>query len=56
MNERGLITASMHELERVKVIEAVIDHRLKLYQAAERLELSVRQVTRLCRMPRGNDP
>ncbi|MCX4166290.1 MULTISPECIES: hypothetical protein [Paraburkholderia] len=30
MNGRGFITISMHELERVKVIEAVIEHGLTL--------------------------
>jgi hypothetical protein len=38
MNGRGLITATMHELERVKVIEAVIEGRLRCFQAAERLD------------------
>ncbi|MEM5296242.1 helix-turn-helix domain-containing protein, partial [Burkholderia sp. JPY481] len=49
MNGRGLITASMRELERVKVIEAVIEGRLHCFQAAERLDLCTRQVSRLCR-------
>jgi hypothetical protein len=35
MNGRGLITATMRELERVKVIEAVIEGRLRCFQAAE---------------------
>ncbi|MBB2931527.1 hypothetical protein [Paraburkholderia silvatlantica] len=37
MNGRERITASMRELERVKVIEAVIEGRLRCFQAAERL-------------------
>ncbi|KVD82942.1 ISNCY family transposase [Burkholderia ubonensis] len=49
MNGRELITASMRELERVKVIEAVVEGRLRCFQAAERLELSERQISRLCR-------
>jgi transposase len=49
MDRRGLITASMRELERIKVIEAVVDGRLCCYQAAERLDLCVRQISRLCR-------
>ncbi|NLP65092.1 ISNCY family transposase [Paraburkholderia sacchari] len=49
MNGRELITASMRELERVKVIEAVVEGRLRCFQAAERLQLSERQITRLCR-------
>ncbi len=38
---------SMLELERVKVIQAVIERRLKRYQAAEHLGLSLRQMTRI---------
>ncbi|PVX58664.1 ISNCY family transposase [Paraburkholderia unamae] len=49
MNGRELITASMRELERVKVIEAVVEGRLRCFQAAERLRLSERQISRLCR-------
>jgi len=49
MNGRDLITASMRELERVKVIEAVIEGRLRCFQAAQRLQLSERQISRLCR-------
>ncbi len=49
MNGRGLITASMREFERVKIIEAVIERRLRCVQAAERLRLSERQISRLCR-------
>jgi len=49
MNERGLITATMHELERIKVIEAVCEHRLTMVRAAERLGLCERQISRLAR-------
>jgi transposase len=49
MNGRGLITASMRELERVKVIEAVVEGRLRCFQAAQRLGLGERQISRLCR-------
>jgi len=49
MNGRELITASMRELERVKVIEAVVEGRLRCFQAAERLQLGERQISRLCR-------
>lgn len=38
---------SMRELDRIKVIEAVIERRLKHYQAAERLGLSTRQIHRI---------
>lgn len=43
MNEPGLVTVSMNELRRVKVIQAVADARLKPGRAAGRLGLSVRQ-------------
>ncbi|CAE6847563.1 hypothetical protein R75461_07314 [Paraburkholderia nemoris] len=36
MNGRGLITISMRELERVKIIEAVVQHRLTIVLSAER--------------------
>ena len=39
MNGRGFITISMHELERVKVIETVVEHGLTIVLAAERLQL-----------------
>ncbi|WP_321924334.1 hypothetical protein [Paraburkholderia guartelaensis] len=43
MNGRELTTASMRELERVKVIEAVVEGRLRrCFQAAERLQFSER--------------
>ena len=49
MNERGFVTVSMQELERIKIIAAVAEHRLKVVQAAERLALCERQVSRLVR-------
>jgi Helix-turn-helix domain len=49
MNGRGFITISMHELERVKIIEAVVQHRQTIILAAERLQLCERQVSRLVR-------
>ncbi|BEU26914.1 transposase (plasmid) [Paraburkholderia sp. 22B1P] len=39
----------MHELERVKIIEAVVQHRLTIVLAAGRLQLCERQVSRLVR-------
>ena len=41
------ITMSMRELDRLKVIQAVVDKMLKPGLAAERLHLTVRQVERL---------
>ncbi len=49
MNERGFIRATMHELERIKVIEAVCEHRLTMVRAAQRLGLCERQIGRLAR-------
>ncbi len=48
MSHSGSITMSMRELGRIKVIQAVIDGVLMPWRAAEQLELSVRQVERLC--------
>lgn len=41
------ITMTMREIDRLKVIQAVIDGHLMVWKAAERLELSRRQVERL---------
>ena len=43
----GMITMTMRELDRLKVIEAVIEERLMPWRAAERLGISRRQVERL---------
>jgi transposase len=43
----GMITMSMRELDRLKVIEAVAEARLMPWRAAERLGISRRQVERL---------
>src|SRR5471032_1030428 len=56
MNERGFVTVSMRELERIKIIAAVAEHRLKVVQAAERLALCERQVSRLVRRYETNGP
>jgi Helix-turn-helix domain len=56
MNERGFITATMHELERIKVIEAVCEHRLTMVRAAERLGLCERQISRLARRYAASGP
>lgn len=49
MNATGTITMSMTELDRLKVVQAVCERRLKPGQAADRLALNVRQVERLVR-------
>jgi len=43
------VTMSMRELERLKCVQGVVDGQLRLYQAAERLGLTARQVRRLVR-------
>jgi transposase len=47
MHPATLVTLNMRELDRLKVIQAVVDHLLKPGRAAERLGLSVRQIERL---------
>ncbi|MFP4894347.1 ISNCY family transposase [Paraburkholderia sp. EG304] len=47
MNATRTITMTMREIDRLKVIQAVTEARLKPGQAAERLGLSVRQIERL---------
>ena len=43
----GTITMSMREIDRLKVIQAVVDGNLKPMQAASRLGLTTRQIQRL---------
>ena len=47
MNATGMITMTMRELDRLKVIQAIVEIGLKPGHAAERLDLTVRQVERL---------
>jgi transposase len=47
MHPATLVTLNIRELDRLKVIQAVVDMGLKPGRAAERLGLSVRQVERL---------
>lgn len=47
MHRSALVTLNMRELDRLKVIQAVVDSGLKPGRAAERLGLSVRQIERL---------
>jgi transposase len=53
MKTTGTITMTMREVDRLKVIEAVTEARLKPGKAAERLGLSVRQIERLVRRYRA---
>ncbi|MDN7487277.1 ISNCY family transposase [Burkholderia sp. AU45274] len=56
MQPAGLVTLTMRELDRLKVIQAVVDTGLKPGRAAERLGLSVRQVERLVIRYREHGP
>lgn len=47
MHRTALVTLNMRELDRLKVIQAVVDMGLKPGRAAERLGLTVRQIERL---------
>ncbi|AOJ79235.1 integrase (plasmid) [Burkholderia savannae] len=47
MHRTTLVTLNMRELDRLKVIQAVVDLGLKPGRAAERLGLTVRQIERL---------
>ena len=47
MEPSELVTMNMRELDRLKVIQAVMDKMLKPGLAAERLHLTVRQIERL---------
>lgn len=47
MHSTALVTLNMRELDRLKVIQSVVDMGLKPGRAAERLGLTVRQVERL---------
>ncbi len=50
------ITMTMRELDRLKVIQAVVDHGLAVWRAAEKLGLSRRQVERLVLRYREDGP
>ena len=50
------MTLSLGELDRISIIEAVVDKRLRQRQAAQQLGLSVRQIKRLVRRYRASGP
>ena len=56
MHQRATVTLSMRELDRVKVIQAVVDGELRATRAAERLAMSARQVRRLAQRYRLEGP
>jgi transposase len=47
MRQAELVTLNMRELDRLKMVQAIVEMGLKPGRAAERLGLSVRQVERL---------
>jgi transcriptional regulator GlxA family with amidase domain len=52
----GYITMSKQELNRIELIQKVIEKRLKQHQAAQQLNLTVRQVKRLCKAYKQTGP
>lgn len=56
MNSTGTITMAMRELDRLKIIQAVVDGHLPPSRAAQRLGLTDRQVRRLVLRVRENGP
>jgi transposase len=48
MGDAGTLTMSARELNRLEVLGRVLERRLTQRSAAERLDLSLRQVERLC--------
>ena len=53
MSEIETITMTMREVDRLKVVEAVVDGRLMTWRAAERLGMSRREVERLAQVVGG---
>ena len=56
MNDLGLITMSLREADRFKVIQATAEGLLPQWRAAERLDLTTRQVRRLVQRWRVDGP
>jgi transposase len=56
MYQRATVTLSMRELDRLKVIQAVVDGELRAGLAAERLGMCARQVRRLAQRYRIEGP
>ena len=50
MNEKGLLTMSTKEVERLSTIQRVIDKKITQIIAAEHLDLTVRQIKRLVKL------
>jgi hypothetical protein len=47
MAKNGTITMSMREIDRLMLIQAIVDGNLKPMRAAERLQMTTRQIRRL---------
>ncbi len=56
MYQRSTVTMSMRELDRLKVIQAVVGGELRAGLAAERLSMSTRQIRRLAERYRLGGP
>ena len=56
MDDRGTLTMSRKELNRLQILNRVLERRLTQPKAAEQLGLSLRQVERLCRKLRLEGP
>jgi len=56
MRRPDTITMTMRELDRLKVVEAVVRGKLKPWRAAEKLQLSTRQIERLAARYRQDGP
>jgi transposase len=56
MHQRATVTMSMRELDRLKVLQAVVGGELSVIRAAERLAMCTRQVRRLAQRYRPEGP
>src|SRR6266849_3360099 len=56
MHQRATVTMSMRELDRLKVLQAVVEGELPVIRAAERLAMCTRQVRRLAQRYRLEGP
>lgn len=56
MGKPEILTVTMRELDRLKVIQAVVEHGLMVWRAAEKLGISKRQVERLVQRYRQDGP
>ena len=56
MHQRATVTMSMRELDRLKLLQAVVEGELPAIRAAERLSMSTRQVRRLAQRYRLEGP